>query len=149
MEETRWTLRVRAAGEGRSTIYVRQHRLSAGEPLHFDEQYEGTTALEHLLGALGADLVGGLQVVARKQRVELNDVEAVVSGQLNNPLTYLGVVGEEGHPGLERATVTVFVSSPEPEESVRRAWEEMLRRSPVVHTLRPAVKLDLDMKLVA
>ena len=148
MDETRWTIRVRAAGKGPNTIYVRQRRLEAGEPLHFDEQYEHTTALEYLLGAIGADLVGGLQVIARRQRLLVNEVEAVVSGKLNNPLTYLGVVGEEGHPGLEQVAATVYVSSSEPEERVRHAWEEMLRRSPVVHTLKSAVRLDLDMKLV-
>jgi hypothetical protein len=148
MDETRWTLRVRAAGKDLNTIYVRQHRLQAGQPLHFDDKYEQTTAFEHFLGAIGADLVGGLQVIAGRRRLEMNDIEAVVSGKLNNPLTYLGVVGEEGHPGLEQVDVTVFVSSPEPEESVLHAWEEMLRRSPIVNTLKSVVKLDMDVKFV-
>ena len=148
MDETRWTLRVRAAGKDLNAIYVRKHRLEAGQPLHFDEKYEHTTALEYLLAAIGADLVGGLRVIAGRRRVQVNDVEAVVSGKLNNPLTYLGVVGEEGHPGLEQVDVTVFVSSAEPEERMRHAWEEMLRRSPIVHTLKSTVNLHLDMKLV-
>ena len=148
MDETRWTLRVRAARKGPNTIYVRQHRLQAGEPLHFDEKYEHVTALEYLLGAIGADLAGGLQVIARRRRLRVNEIEAVVSGEVNNPLTYLGVVGEEGHPGLEQAAVTVFVSSPEREERVRCAWKEALRRSPLVQTLKSAVRLDLDVKLV-
>ena len=147
MDETRWTLRVRAADKGANSIYVRQHRLQAGEPLHFDERYEHPTALEYLLSAIGSDLVGGLQVIARKQRLPVNDIEAVVSGKLNNPLTYLGVVGEVGHPGLEQVSATVFVSSPESEARVRRAWNEMLKRSPIVHTLKPTVELDLEMKL--
>ena len=148
MDETKWTLRVRADGKGSNTIYVRQHRLQVGDPLHFDEEYQHTTALEHLLGAIGGDLVGGLQVIARRQHLSVNDVEAAVSGTLNNSLTYLGVVGEEGHPGLEQVDITVFVSSPEPEERVRHAWEEMLKRSPLLHTLKSAVKLNLDLKLV-
>ena len=148
MDEFRWTLRVRAADKGPNTVYVREHQFEAGEPLHFDEDYQHTTALEHLLGAIGADLVGGLQVITRKRRLQMNEVEAVVSGKLNNPLTYLGVVGEEGHPGLEQVAATVFVSSTESEERMSQAWEEMLRRSPIVHTLKSAVKLDLNLKLV-
>ena len=147
MDETRWTLRVRAADKGTNSIYVRQHRLQVGEPLRFDERYENPTALEYLLSAIGSDLVGGLQVIARRHRLSVNDIEAVVSGKLNNPLTYLGVVGEEGHPGLEQVAATVFVSSPESEERVRRAWDEMLKRSPVVHTLKSTVRLDLELKL--
>ncbi len=105
MDETKWTLRVRGAGKGPSTVYVRHSQFQAGDPLSFDPEYDYVTALEYLLGAIGADLVGGLQVIARRQRVQVNDIEAVVSGKLNNPLTYLGVVGEEGHPGLEHMAV--------------------------------------------
>jgi hypothetical protein len=42
----------------------------------------------------------------------------------------------------------VFVSSPEPEETVLHAWEEMLSRSPIVHTLKSAIKLDLNLKFI-
>ncbi|MSQ32833.1 MAG: OsmC family peroxiredoxin [Dehalococcoidia bacterium] len=148
MEETRWTLRVRAGSKGPSTIYVRRRQFQAGEPLHFDPEYAHATAVEYLLAAIGADLVGGLQVIARRQSLQMNQVEAVVSGKLNNPLTYLGVVGEEGHPGLEQVAVTVYVSSAESEARIRQAWDEMLKRSPLVNTLKPTVRLDLTVKLV-
>ena len=148
MDEHRWTLRVRAADQGPSTVYARHDQFQVGAPLSFDPEYPHVTALEHLLAALGADLVGGLQATARRQRLQISNIEAVVSGKLNNPLTYLGVVGEEGHPGLEQVTVTVYVNSLEPEERVRQAWEEMLKRSPLVHTLKSVVKLDLAVKLV-
>lgn len=148
MEETRWTVRVRGDSTSQSTIYARKGQFQAGDPLHFDPEYEHVTALEYLLGAIGADLVGGLKVLARRQRLQVDDVEAVVSGRLNNALTYLGVVGEDGHPGLEQVSVTVYASSLEPEERIHHAWEEMLKRSPIVNTLRPTVRLDLDLKVV-
>ena len=57
-----------------------------------------------------ADLVNGLQTLGRRRRVVIDQVEAVVEGELNNPLTYLGVVGETGHPGLERKSGSVSTS---------------------------------------
>jgi hypothetical protein len=75
------------------------------------------TALEYVLGVIGADVVNTWRVVARQRRVEISDVEALVSGGLKNLLTFRGVVGEEGHPALETVIVRAYVSSIDPEES--------------------------------
>ncbi len=148
MDNIAWNLRVRGPGKDQAIVYVRRHQFEVGAPVYFDEQYERITALEYVLGALGADIVNGLRSHADKQRVQIDGIEATVSGELNNALTYLDVVGEEGHPGLEKSSIKVFVSSDEPEEEVRRVWEEMLEKSPLVRTFRPVVDLDLSIKVV-
>ncbi|MSQ21755.1 MAG: OsmC family peroxiredoxin [Dehalococcoidia bacterium] len=148
MDENRWTLRVHAVSKGPSTVFVRHSQFEAGEPLRFDPTYKQVTALEYLLSAIGADLVGGLQVIARRQSLKVTEIEAAVSCKLNNPLTYLGVVGEDGHSGVEQVAVTVYVSSEETEDTIRQVWDEVLKRSPLVNTLKPAMRLDLTVKLV-
>jgi len=148
MQETSWTVRVLAgSNKGPSTVYARKGQFQAGDPLHFDPEYEHITALEYLLGAIGADLVGGLKVLARRRHLQIDNVEAVVSGRLHNPLTYLGVVGEEGRPALERVVATVYVASPEPQDQLRHAWGEALTRSPIVNTLRSSIALDLELQV--
>ena len=138
-----WELRVRSTGRGRATAYTRNHRFEVGLPLQFDSEYGDVTALEYVLGAIGADLVCGMSELARRRRVEVDSVEALVSGELNNPLTHLGVVGEEGHPGVERVRVKVYVTSPESEEEIDGIWSEMLEKSPLVQTFRPVLELEL------
>src|SRR6266849_1473041 len=111
MERYTWTLRVSTACKDRATVFVRQQQFTVGAPVQFDAAYDAITALEYVLVAIGADVVHGLQALARKRRGEVDHVEAVVEGELNHPLTYLGVVGERGHPGLERVSVKVYVAS--------------------------------------
>jgi hypothetical protein len=139
----RWTVRVAAGPGDGATAYARSRRFTLGAPLAFDEEYPQTTALEHLLAAVGADLVAGFRIMARRRRIALDQVEAVVEGRLQNPLVHLGVVGEAGHPGLESVEVKVYADSPANEDDVRAAWEEALARSPMVHTFRlqPELKL--------
>ena len=127
MDEVTWTLRVRATGTNLATVYARQHRFTVGVPVQFDEQYDQVTALEYALAALGADLVNGLRLAARRRRIALTDVEAVVTGALDNPLTYLGVVGEEGHPGLARVTIRVYVSTDAEAQDCRVGMEGSAR----------------------
>lgn len=148
MEEVSWTLRVRATGPNQATVYARQHRFTVGVPVQFDEQYDQVTALEYALAALGADLVNGLHLAARRRRIALTDVEAVVAGALDNPLMYLGVVGEVGHPGLARVSLRVYVSTDADAEAVEAAWMEAQERSPLARALQPGVALDLHIDLV-
>ncbi|MBI4203027.1 MAG: OsmC family protein [Chloroflexi bacterium] len=148
MNEYTCDLRAAVQDSEPATVYIRKHRFSVGAPLHFDQEYPYITALEHALGALAADIAGGLQAAARRHRVPVDHIEAVLTGRLNNPLTYLGVVGEEGHPGLERVAVTVYVSSPAAQEEVQRLWIETLQRSPLVSTFRKAVHLELSYQIV-
>ena len=147
MDELRFTARVTSRPDGRADVRVRKRSFEVGAPLSFDSAYEGVTAIEQLLGALGADLVNGLIARARKRRVEIDSAEATVEAKLNNPLVYLDVVGESGHTGIEEIAVRVYVSSFAPETDIKSLWAEMLERSPLVNTLKKAVKLDLSFKV--
>jgi uncharacterized OsmC-like protein len=148
MERYTWTLRVSTAGKDRATVFVRQHQFAVGAPVQFDTTYDAITALEYVLGAIGADVVNGFRALARKRRVEVDHVEAVIEGELNNPLTYLGVVGESGHPGLEQVRVKVYVASLAAEEEIQRVWQEMLDKSPLVRTFQPAIRFELSLQVV-
>jgi hypothetical protein len=148
MERFAWTLRVSSTGQGQATAYVRAHQVAIGLPVYFDEQYDQVTALEYVLAALGADLVTGFEVLARKRRMHVEHVEAVVIGELNNALTHLSVVGEDGHPGLEQVTIRVYVGSEEDEEQLRQVWHDMLRTSPLARTFSQLIALDMSVVTV-
>jgi OsmC-like protein len=148
MERHTWTLRVSATERGQATVFTRQHRFRVEAPVHFHRAYEAVSALEYVLAAIGADLVNGLQILARKRRVVIEQLEAVVVGELNNPLTYLGVIGETGHPGLEKGGIRVYLASPEEEATIQRLWQKMLATSPLVRTFQSAIQLELSLQMV-
>jgi OsmC-like protein len=148
MEGYTWTLRVSASEQGQATVFTRQHQFRVGAPVHFDRSYEGVSALEYVLGAIGADLVNGLQLLGRRRRVAIEQIEARVEGELNNPLTYLGVIGEPGHPGLEKVRIRVYLASSAEETAIRRLWHEMLAISPLIHTFQAAIQFELKLQVM-
>jgi len=147
MDELRFSARVTSRPDGRADVRVRKRSFEVGAPLSFDNAYDGVTAVEQLLGALGADLVNGLLARAKKRRIEMDSAEATVEGTLQNPLIYLDVVGEQGTTALESIHARVYVSTFAPESDIKSLWAEMLERSPLVNTLKRAVKLDLSFKI--
>jgi hypothetical protein len=147
-ERYTWTLRVSTAPQNTARVFVRQQQFTVGVPVQFDAAYHAISALEYVLGAIGAEVVNGLQLLARKRLVEIDSVEAVVQGELNNPLVALGVVGESGHPGLEKVQVKVYVASLAATEDIQRLWQEVLARSPLLRTFQPLIQLDLSLQVV-
>lgn len=143
-----WTLRVRASEPGAATVVTRTHRFEAGAAADFDEESPRVSALEYVLGALGADLAVGFSGHARRCGVTVDEVEAVVHGELNDPLAAVGVVGAKGHPGLERVRITVYVSSPEPPERLLELWDESARLSPLLQTFRAACTVEVKVAIV-
>jgi hypothetical protein len=143
-----WTLRLTASAEGPAHAHARGQRFDVGDALSFDEAYPHATALEHALAAAGAELVNGLRALARLRRLELDAVEALVQGKLEDALAHLAVVGAEGSPALRSLHVRLYASTLEPEGAVRELLEQVQARAPLWQTLRRAgVQLSVELKV--
>lgn len=139
-----WTLRVATAGDRTARVTTRQQQFTVTRPVSFDVELAGVTALEYALGAIGAELVTGLQELARRRRLVLDNLEAVVVGELNHPLAYLEVVGEARDPSIGRVRVKVYLTSPEPETAIDELVHDALEVLPLARTFSALVQFDLD-----
>ena len=136
------SLRVTAHNPDVARVSVRKEQFLVGRPLEFDAASPRIGALEYALGALAGELVNGLRQFAWRRRIELDRVEALVTGELEHGLAYLEVIGEKGAPRLARVHLKVFVESAD-EPGVRRLWTDVLERLPLLVTLQSAVPIHL------
>ena len=139
------SLRVTAPGPHAARVSVGRRQFSIGRPVEFDDASPHVAALEYALGAVGGEVVNGLREFARRRRFDIDAVEALVTGELQNGLTYLEVIGERARPRIARIAIRVFVASVD-DHATRALFDEMLEHLPLVSTLRNA--LDLDIALV-
>ncbi len=143
-----WTVRVQRSDGPETRVYARNHSFAVGRQASFDATDVQPSAVEYLLGALGGDLVAGFQAQAVRQRIPIDGLEMRLSGRLNNVLTHLGVVGEEGHPGFESITGTLYVGADAETQQLEAIWRTTLERSPVANTLKRCVALSLDLQIM-
>jgi hypothetical protein len=148
LTDTICTLRVTAPDADVARVSARHEQFDVGRPIEFDEMTRRISALEFVLGALAGEVVNGLREFADRRRVEIDHVEAVISGEVERALAYLEVVGEPAEPRIRRVHLKLFVSSRD-EAGIRRLWPELLARLPIVCTMRAAVSLDLDLVVTA
>ena len=140
------SLRVTATARASARVLTGRRQFSIGRPVEFDEASAHVSALEYALGAVGGEIVNGLREFARRRRIELDAIEALVSGDLEHALTYLEVVGETRPPRLVRIAVKVFVSGAD-EAAMRALFPELLDRLPLTCTLRAAVGVTTELIL--
>jgi hypothetical protein len=139
------SLRVTAPGPAIARVSAGRRHFSIGRPVEFDDASPHVAALEYALGAVGGEVVNGLREFARRRRLAIDAVEALVTGELDDALAYLEVIGESGRPRIRRIAINVFVASAD-ETATRAVFDEMIERLPLVSTLREA--LDLTVELV-
>jgi hypothetical protein len=139
------SLRVTASRPAVARVFVGSRQFSIGRPVEFDDASPHVAALEYALGAVGGEVVNGLREFARRRRLVIDAVEALVTGELHDGLAYLEVIGESGRPRLRRVAIKVFVASMD-DRATRALFDEMIERLPLVSTLRET--LDLHVELV-
>ncbi len=142
-----WSARVRWLEHSRTTAYIRNQSFTIEQQASFEETNDYPSAVEYLLGALGGDLLIGFEAQATRRGIFLDALEARVTGRLNNPLVYLGVIGEEGHPGLEEIEGRFYISADAEEATLQEIWQLVQLRSPLLNTLKRCVKIKLELKI--
>ena len=146
MDAITLSLRVTASGPA-ARVSAGRRQFSIGRPVEFDEASPHVAALEYALGAAGGEIVNGLREFARRRRIEIDAIEALVTGELTHALTYLEVVGETGPPRLARLAVKVFVSAPDG-DAIRALFADVLDRLPLIGTLKSTVDVKTELILM-
>jgi hypothetical protein len=142
------SLRVTAPGPAAARVSVGRRQFSMGRPVEFDEASPHVAALEFALGAVGGEVVNGLREFARRRRFPIDAVEALVTGELEDGLAYLEVIGETGRPRISRIALKVFVAAVD-HQGANVLFREMIERLPLVNTLREALDFDVELVLTS
>jgi hypothetical protein len=154
VREHRWQARVAwqpgPAGDpaaASAKVYSRNHRWEVGQPASFDLSDAAPSAVEYVLGALGACLAQGLQLRASQRGIRIDNIEVQLDGQIDNIYVFLGLASS-GHPGFSKLRGKAYVQSDASEKVLQELWREVLAASPVAQSLLRPVELDLPLMLI-
>ena len=138
-------VRIQQTAGGSARAYARVI-FDVGSQASLREADDAPSAVEYVIGALGGDLVCGLQRAAEAEGISVHGIEITLNGRLDNILTHLGVVGEHGHPGFAAIEGTAYIGADADESTLTRAWQRTLARSPLYNTLTRCA--DVSIRLV-
>ncbi len=140
-----WRARVRGSGGMEAQVFVRNHSFTVGQPASFDTAGKAISAVEYLIGSLGACIAVGLQWRASRRGIPIRNLEVSLQARSEDVLAYLGLQ-EEGNPGLGGVRAMVYVDADAEPEVLQELLEETLRRSPVTQTFGRAVAVTAELR---
>ncbi|MEI7057610.1 OsmC family protein [Nocardioides sp. CCNWLW239] len=128
--------------------FVSEAKIRSFDPAPSDEPAGlggGDTApnpVEQLLGALGNCLAVGYAANASVAGIELDDLRIDLTGDIDLTV-FLGL--GDGHAGFDAIDATVTIASEAPREELEALHAKVLASSPVGHTLRSAVPVNVSL----
>jgi uncharacterized OsmC-like protein/TusA-related sulfurtransferase len=140
-----WKARVRGGGGMEARVFVRNHSFTVGQPASFDTADKAVSAVEYLLGSLGACIAVGFQWRASQRGVTVRNLEVSLQSRAENILVYLGLE-DHGHPGLANLEAVVYVDSDAEQEVLSELLQDTIRRSPVTQTLKNSMAIKVEMR---
>lgn len=140
-----WRARIRGSGGMEAQIFVRNHSFTVGQPASFDTADRAISAVEYLIGSLGACIAVGFQWRASRRGIAVHNLEVSLQARSEDVLVYLGLQ-EEGNPGLGGVRATMYVDADAEPKILEELLAETLRRSPVTQTFQREVSITMELR---
>lgn len=145
--QTTWSAAVRWTGGFRSEATIRDFRPAlSDEPTGLGGTDTAPNPVEQLLAALGNCLAVGYAANATARGIAINDLQIRLDGDLNLE-SFLGVA--PGHAGFNDIRATVEIDSTADPETLAELHRHVLDTSPVGHTLRSSIPVDVVLATTA
>ncbi len=141
--QTTWAAHVRWNGAFASEAKIRKFApIPSDEPVTLGGADSAPNPVEQLLGSLGNCLAVGYAANATVAGIELEDLQIDLKGDIDLHV-FLGLA--EGHAGFESITANVTIASDASPEQLAQLHAKVLASSPVGHTLRSAVPVEITL----
>ncbi len=114
-------------------VYTRDHVYLVDEPHRLASDDEAPTAVEYVVGALGACLATGFVLNATLRGIEISNMEMALEGEMENILMFFGL--------SEEIRAKLYVSADADREILEELWEQTVKSSPVGNSLTRSVAL--------
>jgi hypothetical protein len=141
-------VRVRGTDLRAARAYARARSFDVGSQASLRESDPEPSAVEYALGALGGDLLLGLDRAAATAGLAVHAIEIALAGRLDNTLVHLGVIGEQGHAGFSAIDGTAYVSADADPIAIESAWRLALERSPLYNTFTRCASVSIRLAVL-
>lgn len=141
----RWSIRARAARDT-TTVFAGKSSLSVLSRISTSGVEPVPDPIQALLGALASDVFGCFERSLNRRRITVDDMEANLFADLENPMAAVGVIGEDGSPAIEKIDFSFFASTDGDDVLVQEAWQEALAASSLYQTLVKSARINVNFR---
>lgn len=122
--------------------YADKLQVSVTEEVSFDIDRHQATSLDHFHIAISSSILKAITAYDQAHLRDIQKIEGVFQFQLTDPLAYLGVVGMQGNPKIDRVSAKIFLECDGLIEDAEAYAMEALGGSVVYQSVNQALDFD-------
>jgi hypothetical protein len=117
-------------------VFTGKNAFAVEAQVSFDSEHLIPSSTESFLGSLAASMMFAILEQAKREHIAIDEIEAKLKGNVENPLSLLGVHGYERSPVLSGIRVDIYLCVDKDENSLNELCQRALKNSVLYNTLK-------------
>jgi uncharacterized OsmC-like protein len=128
-------------------VFTGRNAFEMDSQASFDSTHVTVSAAEYFLGSLSGSMALSILEQARREHLDIEDIEVKLRGSIEHPLALLGVRGyEQQRPALARLEIDFFLYADVDEDVLEEFCLRALERSLVYNSVKESLAITIRFK---
>ena len=123
-------------------VYNEKSRIPVDSSISFDSEKEEFTSIDFFVSSIVSELILTMMRVAKKRNTILQDIEAKVNLDIDNPMYLLNVIGFEDKSIINKINIDIYFFSFYEGEELQEFLDEVLDRTLIYNSIKDLVNVN-------
>ncbi|MDU5808983.1 osmotically inducible protein C [Finegoldia magna] len=123
-------------------VYNEKSYIPVDSSISFDSEKEEFTSIDFFVSSIVSELILTMMRVAKKRNTILQDIEAKVNLDIDNPMYLLNVIGFEDKSIINKIDIDIYFFSFYEGEELQEFLDEVLNRTLIYNSIKDLVNVN-------
>ena len=123
-------------------VYNEKSYIPVDSSISFDSEKEEFTSIDFFVSSIVSELILTVMRVAKKRNTILQDIEAKVNLDIDNPMYLLNVIGFEDKSIINKIDIDIYFFSFYEGEELQEFLDEVLNRTLIYNSIKNLVNVN-------
>ena len=123
-------------------VYNEKSYIPVDSSISFDSEKEEFTSIDFFVSSIVSELILTMMRVAKKRNTILQDIEAKVNLDIDNPMYLLNVIGFEDKSIINKIDIDIYFFSFYEGEELQEFLDEVLDRTLIYNSIKDLVNVN-------
>lgn len=130
------------------SVYTQNDSLEICSEFDFDTESDAKNSINYFVSSIAAGFLHSISRIAKKNNIDIEELETKVNVILENPLSYLLVKGYDDEPKIAKISLDIYLYSYEDEELVLNLCKQALEKNILYQSIKNSIEIELRFQLI-
>lgn len=130
------------------SIYTQNDKIEVSSEMDFDSVNDNRSSINYFVSAVISGILHGIYRLAKKENINIEELEIKSNVVLENPLSYLLVKGYDAAPRIAKIDVVVYIYSYEDEDVVLNLCSKVLEKNILYQSIKDSIETLVEFRVI-